>query len=246
MRSARRHAHPAQERVALAVGQAGRRLGCDEQRRPGSTGGPEMRAVVEGVVQPCERAVLAGPGVDGVQLPVAADAPSGSDWSPAVGARLALGGAWSGPKVRYGSGSGMPRALGRYSFAFSSLPEHQTSSKCSARTRRWRPACSERKWTMPSTVTHVPGGRAAPGPAGEPPRGKPKSEITPSMSTRSAGISLFAGRFVTIDTRPSALGGARVTHLDPRNVTRQRRRVDVTHIDRLAAPGSSPRTSTRT
>jgi hypothetical protein len=87
---------------------------------------------------------------------------------------------------------------------------------------------------MPSTVTHVPGG----GPIGSPgdpivpgerlivssagpPLGEPKSEITPSTSTRSAGISLFAGCFVTIDTRASAVEAARVTHLDPRKVTRR-------------------------
>ena len=61
---------PAQQRVAVLGRQADRRIGADQQRRPGAPGRPLIATPVEGVVEPGQRALRPGVAVDRLELPV--------------------------------------------------------------------------------------------------------------------------------------------------------------------------------
>ena len=89
---------------------------------PGGAGRPLVAVVVVSVVDPRQRAVRAGVGVDRGELPVGV---------PAAAPGRRSGGA---------SRAGAPSRYGRCSSARSSQPVHQTHSKVACRRARWAPA----------------------------------------------------------------------------------------------------------
>ena len=167
----RGRARPRGEPRHVGVGQPRRRIRRDQQRRrrPGPCPGGAGVAVV--VVDPGQRALSPRRprAVGSFQWP----------WDPG---RSCLGG-----KVRKGSAAGRARASGRCSLAFSSQPLAHTRSKACARVRRWPPAVTERRCSTPSTFIQVPAGRLS--------EAKPNREMTPSMSTKSSGLSALCSGF---------------------------------------------------
>ena len=135
---------------------------------PGRCAAHCVARLVERVVDPGQRPLRAGVGVDRRELPVRVLAAPGFGRS-------------SGRVAAPGS----PARAGRWSLARSSQPLHQTSSKNLCSASRCAPALAERKWAIPSAWIQAPGGRSS--------DVKPNSEITPSMSTRSSGTRWFAG-----------------------------------------------------
>ena len=168
----RRPARPTGQRPSRPRAQRSRRATCSSviptagsvaTSRVGAVAGgrPGVARRVERVVDPRRRTVTRMT-VDGLELPVR--------WS-AVGAE----------KVRNGGRTGRRSAGTRWSEAFSSQPLHHTRSKIRVSARRYPDAVAEIRWSTPSTPIQVPGGGAV--------GSNPNSEITPSMSTNSSGLS---------------------------------------------------------
>ena len=110
--------------VRVAQPDLGRRLHQQRRRRP--LAGPRAARVVQRVVHPRQRAIRPGVGLDRRELPMRVTAP---------GVQVEAQERAAPP--------GAPAAPGRYSFAFSSQPVHQTRSKSSPSVCRCSAAADE-------------------------------------------------------------------------------------------------------
>ncbi len=154
-------ARPALEARDVLVGHPGRRVGRDEQRRR-IAGRPPRRGTMR-------RTRRRSTPPDGH--------PHDDRRRRASSERSRVG----AEKVRNGGRTGRRSAGTRWSEALSSQPLHHTRSKIRVSARRCPDAVAEIRWSTPSTPIQVPGGGAV--------GSNPNSEITPSMSTNSSGLS---------------------------------------------------------